>query len=204
MRISYASVRILTNFLRTLRLSYKQLAESLANLLRMLQILKNAYTNVKNACERLKNETNTKRLLAEFVSLNLFFSIHRVKLFYFVFVWKRQLSLACPSDDKRDNGKPDPFLITKVFPVSNICRRNAPFVKIYFLNFKGFLFATVYINQLHHFKSLNGHQNFKLTNKLYYIKGKYQNGAYKSLQTSYDHYKCITINKKGLQMHCHQ
>ena len=86
LRSSYASVRILTNFLRTLRFSYKQLAESLANLLRMLQILKNAFTNVKNACERLKNETNTKRVLADFVSLNLFASIHRVKLFYFVFV----------------------------------------------------------------------------------------------------------------------
>ena len=108
LRSSYASVRILTNFLRTLRFSYKQLAESLANLLRMLQILKNAFTNVKNACERLKNETNTKRVLAYFVSLNLFASIHRVKLFYFVFVRKRQVSLACPSDEKRDNGKPDP------------------------------------------------------------------------------------------------
>ena len=195
----------------SLRISYEpcdSLTNNLPNLLRMLQILKNAFTNVKNACECLKNETNTKCVLADFVSLILFASIHRVKLFYFVFVWKRQLSLACPGDEKRDNGKPDRrpshLLITKLFLVSNICRRNATFVKCVFFYFKRFLFATVYINQLHNFRSLNSTQNFKLTKKLYYIKGKCQNGAYKSLKTSCDHYKCIAINKNGLQMHCHQ
>ena len=71
LRNSYAFLPILTNFLRTLRILYKQHAESVVNLLRMLQILMNVFTNHKNACKRLTNETNTKRVLANFVSLSL-------------------------------------------------------------------------------------------------------------------------------------
>ena len=185
---------MLTNFLRTLRFSYKQLAESLANLLRMLQILKNAFTNVKNACECLKNETNTKRVLADFDTELICIYIHRVKLFYFVFVWKRQLSLACTSDEKRDNGKPDRCPSHKIISSFKYLQTKCNFCQVFFFYFKRFLFATVYINQLHNFRSLNSTQNFKLTKKTVLHKGEMSK---RCLQI-------ITNVLRSLQMHCHQ
>ena len=58
-------LRILANFLRSLRLLNNQFAEFLVNPLRMLRILTNAFENFANACERLTNETNTQRMRCE-------------------------------------------------------------------------------------------------------------------------------------------
>ena len=125
----YTSLRILTNFLRALRFLYKQLTKYLANLLRMLQILKNAVTNLKNACERITNETTTQRVFANFVSLSLIrqhISCHIV--------------IFCISLKKTS-------IFSQIF---------ADLLSILFNNFfKRFLFATVYTNQLHKFGSLN-------------------------------------------------
>ena len=52
-------LRILANFLRSLRLFNNQFTEFSMNPLRMLSILTNALAIFANVCERLTNETNT-------------------------------------------------------------------------------------------------------------------------------------------------
>ena len=58
-------LRILANFLRSLRLHNNQFADCIVNLLRLLRIPTNALANFANACERLTNETTTQRMRGE-------------------------------------------------------------------------------------------------------------------------------------------
>ena len=58
-------LRILANFLRSLRLFNNQFTEFSMNPLRMLSILTNALATFANVCERLTNETNTRRMRGE-------------------------------------------------------------------------------------------------------------------------------------------
>ena len=70
-------LRILANFLPSLRLLNNQFAEFLVNPWRMLRILTNALANVPNACERLTTETTTQRMRGEtpcqYLSVSLLF-----------------------------------------------------------------------------------------------------------------------------------
>ena len=58
-------LRILANFIRSLRLLNNQFAEFLVNPLRMLRILTNVLANFANYCERLTNEMTTQRMRGE-------------------------------------------------------------------------------------------------------------------------------------------
>ena len=103
--------------LRTFRFLY--FAEFLANLYRMLQILMNAVANLKNACKQLTNETNTQRVLANFVTLSLIRQHPSSQVVLFCIClkntcMKNTCTLACPRGTKRDscgrgmdNGKSD-------------------------------------------------------------------------------------------------
>ena len=122
----------------SLRISYEPCDSFTNNLPNLLRISCECYKYLRMPLQTLRmlaNALRMKRLQSACLPIlflcHLFASIHRVKLYYFVFVWKRQVSLACPSAEERGKGKPDhPLLITKLFPVSNLCRQNAPFVKV--------------------------------------------------------------------------
>ena len=61
----YKWLRLLANFLQSLRLLNNQFAEFLVNPLLMLRILTNSLANFANAYERLTNETTTQRMRGE-------------------------------------------------------------------------------------------------------------------------------------------
>ena len=98
----------------SLRISYEpcdSLTKTLPNLLR---ISCECYKYLRMLLQTLRMLTNAlrmKRLQSACLPIlflcDLFACINQVKLYYFVFVWKRQVSLACPSAEERDKGKPD-------------------------------------------------------------------------------------------------